>query len=456
MSNKSLQQLVTPPVAALAALALNACATVDPRGALQTTRDDLAGRHPGEVVWLRLDGEQAAAQRAREILTAPLTADDAAELALLRNPALQATLEELGIAQADLAQATRLGNPGVSFASIEGGGERQRTFAVVADVVDWLVQPLKRKVAAAELERARLEVGRAILDAVAEARRALVSLQAAEQVAGRLARIEEIERAAADYADALFAAGNLTALERAETRAEWAEARAEANRAGAEATRRREAVSLALGLAPDQTWSAEAELPPAVSGTLDVAALEDAALAARFDLAAGRWAVEALARALALKKRTRWLPLAADLGVETEREGDGARLTGPVIELRLPLFDTGKASAARLEAELARARWQLAALEATARSEVRQAAADVVAAAELHRLYRDEVLPLRREILDRTLSEYNQMLIGTFDVLRARRQEIEVEQRAGEALAEYWLARVELERAVADNQEDER
>ncbi len=439
---------------ALAAVALTGCVTANPRGVFEASRDELAGRHPGEAVWLRLEGDADAAARVREILAAPLSPDAAAEVALYRNPLLQATLEELGIAQAELAQATRLANPGVSFTSIEGGGGRQTTVEVVGDVVDWLLQPLRRRVAAAELERARLEVGQAILDAVAEARRELVAFQAAEQLAARLAQAEEIERAASDYAGVLHAAGNLTALERAAARAESAERRAELERAKAEVARQREAVALALGLSGAETWSAEAGLPPPGDEDLDVAgldavALEQAALAARFDLGAGRWAVKVLERALKLQKRTRGLPVGVDLGVETEREADGTRLTGPVVEVRLPIFDTGKAGVARLEAELARARWQLAALEGAARSQVRQAATDVAAARELYRLYRDDVLPLRREVLERTLLEYNQMLIGTFDVLRARQEEIEAEQRAIEALADYWQARYRLERAVA-------
>jgi outer membrane protein, heavy metal efflux system len=448
MSKLFLRRLAVLATVTLAGLSLSGCATTDPRGAFQSTRDRLAGRHPGEAVWLRLDGDRAAAEKVSQILAAPLTPDAAAEVALLRNPDLQAMLEKLGIAQADLAQATRLANPGVSFTVLEGGGGSQRTVAVVADLVDWLVRPLRRKVAAAELERTKLEVGQALLEAVAEARRTLLRYQAAEQLSERLAQIEEIERAAADYAAALFKAGNLPALERASAEAGWAETHAERRRAEAERARRREAVTLALGLSGDQAWSAAAGLEPPRQETLDVATLEQAALDSRLDLAAGRWAVDVLDRALALHKKTRLLPLGAELGVESERELDGTRLTGPTVEVRLPIFDTGKASTARLGAELARARWQLTALEGAARSEVRRQAADLDAARELFLLYRDTILPLRREILERTLSEYNQMLIGTFEVLHARRQEIEAERQAIEALADYWEARVELERAV--------
>lgn len=433
-------------------VALAGCATTHPEASFEATRALLAGRHPGQVVWPRDDTARAAAEaRVQELLAAALTPDTAAEIALLRNPMLRATLENLGIAQADLAQATRLANPGFSFERISGGGETKRTVSLGVDVVDWLVQPLRRKLAQAELERARLEVGQALLDAVAEARLALVRYQAAAQLAERLAKVEAIDRAAADYAQALHAAGNLTALERANAEAGWAETRAELGRAELETQRRREAVGLALGLGGGELWHTAprlAETDTFDSNTLDVAALERAALEQRLDLAAARWAVDALGRALALKKGTRYFPVGVEVGVEREREPDGVRLTGPTVELRLPIFDTGKASIARLEAELMQARWQLAAYEGAARSRVREKAAELRAARELFELYRDTVLPLRREVLERTLAEYNQMLIGTFDVLIAKQQEIEAERRAIDALAGYWEARIALEHAV--------
>ncbi len=438
-----------PFATALILLAGAGCVSVDSTGTLESTRELVAGRHPGEVRWLRFEGSEAAAdERVAELLASPLTPDSGAEVALLRNPELQATLEELGIAQADLAQASRLSNPGLSFATLSGSGETQRTLSVTGDLVDWLVRPLRRRIAEAELERVRLEVGDALLGTVAAARSSLVAYQAALELVARLEQIEEIDRSAADFAQALFDAGNLTALERANAAAAWGESRAELARARVDRMRHREAVLLALGLDASEAWQPSPRLPPPPEDAFDPHELERRALADRLDLAAARWAVDVLERAIALKKRTRYFPVGVEVGVERERETDGIDLTGPTVELRLPLFDTGKASIALLSAELARARWQLRALEAQARSTVRARAAELEAGRELVGLYRDTILPLRREVLQRTLLEYNQMLVGTFDLLLAKGEEVAAERRALEALAGYWQARIELERAV--------
>lgn len=436
-------------VLALAALGLTGCASVDPTGSFESTRELVAGRHPGTVHWQRGDQADAVATaRAAELLAVPITPDSGAEIALIRNPELQGTLEGLGIAQAELAQASRLSNPGVSFSRLSGSGELQRTVAISADLVDWLVQPLRRRLAEAELERTRLEVGDALLGVVADARSAVVTYQAANQLLARLERIEAIDRSAADYAKALFDAGNLTALERANAEAAWAESQAEVGRARLDIVRLREAASLTLGLDPSDAWQVASELPLPPDATFDSKMLEERAVADRLDLVAARWAVDAIERALALKRKTRYVPVGVEVGVERERETDGINLTGPTVELRLPLFDTGKASIALLEAELARSNWQLRALEAQVRSSVRERGAELAANRELVTLYIETILPLRKEVLQRTLLEYNQMLVGTFDLLLAKQEEVDAERRALEALSGYWLARVALERAV--------
>lgn len=429
---------------------LAGCATVRPEGAFRSTREMLDERHPGDVVWLRDDEARALADaRVRELLAQPLGPDAAAEIALLRNPGLQATLEELGIGQAELAQATRLANPGVAFGRLSQDGRTQTTVTVTGDLVDWLILPLRKRVAVAQLEHTKLNVAHAVLDVVAEARRALVRHQAALQTAERLTRLEEIAGAAADYARALFEAGNLTALERADAEAGWHETRAAVGHARLEVSRSRERVVRALGLTGGELWSARADLEPPPDESPDVERLQEVAVANRFDLSAARWAVSTLEEALSLEKKTRWLPAGVEVGVERERETDSPTWTGPVVELRLPLFDTGKASVARLESELERARWQRLALESRIRSEVREKVADLETARQLCSTYRDRILPLRREVLARTVAEYNQMLVGTFEVLRAKERVVEAERDFVESVALYWESRIALAHTTA-------
>ena len=250
---------------ALTAAAAISCATTDPADSARAASDLARARGAAETAWARdVEEVDRLRQRTRELLAAPLTPESAAEIALLNEPGLRATLERVGIGQADLAQASRLSNLSISASWLdeEGGPGEKTTLHVGLDILDWLVTPLRKQFAEAELERVKLEVGQAILDSAASAKAALVRYQAAEQMAVRLRTIEQIESAAAEFTRKLHEAGNASALDLANVRAAWAQARADEAQARLEAIRRREEVQRALGLTgPDTQWTAVEELP---------------------------------------------------------------------------------------------------------------------------------------------------------------------------------------------------
>jgi cobalt-zinc-cadmium efflux system outer membrane protein len=176
--------------------------------------------------------------------------------------------------------------------------------------------------------------------------------------------------------------------------------------------------------------------------------LESLAVAQRLDVDAGRWAVDLVGRALALRTKTRYFPVGIHVGVEHEKDTGGQRVTGPSIALQLPIFDTGQASIARLNAEYQRAQRQLEAVAVDARSEVREARDAMIAARDLAAYYRTVLLPQRVQILDQTQRHYNMMLKSAYDLLLARQAEVAAERAYVEAWKDYWIARTELERAV--------
>ena len=111
----------------IAALSLTGCASTDPRPAIRAASQLAEERSGLAVRRLADDGaREAAARRSQELLAAPLNGDSAAELSLLNNPSLQARLEDLGIAQADLDMALigkpSLGMPAGPAIAAEPGG----------------------------------------------------------------------------------------------------------------------------------------------------------------------------------------------------------------------------------------------------------------------------------------------------------------------------------------------
>jgi outer membrane protein, heavy metal efflux system len=132
----------------------------------------------------------------------------------------------------------------------------------------------------------------------------------------------------------------------------------------------------------------------------------------------------------------------------TQREPDGERVTGPEISLPIPIFDLGHARVARARHELRASRQRYQALRQQAEADVRLAHADMAAARKRFEHYRDNVLPLRQRIVQQSQLHYNAMLLGVFELLEAKQNEIDAGREYVEALTDYWTARAELERAV--------
>jgi hypothetical protein len=107
------------PVVLAAALALGGCASFSPDGGLGEIQQT-AGARLGRSVSLA-DGTEAKERRAA-LLAQLLSADAAVQIALQNNRALRASLAELGIAEADYVQASRLPNPGFSVGRLARGG----------------------------------------------------------------------------------------------------------------------------------------------------------------------------------------------------------------------------------------------------------------------------------------------------------------------------------------------
>src|SRR4029453_13908612 len=100
----------------LSAGALAGGAHVDPNPAFAELAKTVHLRTGKRVQWNRGSAEDAQAQSAvASLLSRPLTADLSAQVALPNNHNLQATYEELGIAQADLVEAGLLRNPVFTF-----------------------------------------------------------------------------------------------------------------------------------------------------------------------------------------------------------------------------------------------------------------------------------------------------------------------------------------------------
>jgi cobalt-zinc-cadmium efflux system outer membrane protein len=438
-----------PLVVAPGLLWLAGCAT--PPLSPEAVQRAVAARTDLAVAWPQTAAERAAVDDAvRDLLARDLTPEAAARIAVLNSHALRATFAGLGVAQAELLAAGRLANPTLG-ASVRWPDRAPRgpnvELSLAGDLLDSLLLPVRQKVARERLAQAESHVAHAVLALAAEAQSAAYTVQGRQQILAALATIAEVNAAAADLAQRQFDAGNITRLTLLGHQSAAATARLELARAEAQLRSDRENMSRLLGLTAAQLrWKMADDLPPPPASDPAVAGLEAFARSRRLDLAAAQSEVALATGALDLKRRTRLSPVT--VGVDTERDASGGRLTGPRVEIGLPIFDQGQADLARLAAELHRAEDARDALAAQIGSEVRAAADAVRAAREAYGLLAGTLLPQRQAILRETLLAYNAMQRDSHELLAAKEREQATARETAETLLGYWLARIELVRAL--------
>ncbi len=438
------------------ALILGGCAGGDPQGAFdEGVRGPVAARSGGRALWRRGGPEEAQADAAvAGLLRRPLDAARAVQVALLNNRALQAEYAEVGISYGEYVTAGRLKNPtlaaSVRFPDRSAYLPDWET-AVTQDFLDALLLPLRKKLAAAQLRGVELRVADATLQTAADVRRAFYTYQARRQLIDRLQLVADTNGAAADFTRSLHDAGNVNDLDLVNQQAAFSQSKIDVSQARAQTFADREAVNRLLGLdgAQASAWTAAKSLPPIPGREPSVGALEARAVAQRLDIQVARANLAAAEQALALKAGfSRYFPSGVSVGVDTEREPEGEHITGPSLDLELPIFNQGQGEIATLKARDLQARRQLEARIIDAKSEVRAFRAAVAASRELAQSINDTILPQRRQALALTLQQYNGMLKGAYDLLTAKASEAAAERSHIEAWRDYWIARADLERAV--------
>jgi outer membrane protein TolC len=74
------------------------------------------------------------------------------------------------------------------------------------------------------------------------------------------------------------------------------------------------------------------------------------------------------------------------------------------------------------------------------RSEAREASSRLSSAHLRARQYQEIIVPAHRRVTAQTLLQYNAMQVGIFELLQARREELDAQLAHIETLREYWSA----------------
>lgn len=429
------------------------CASTSANEPFKDVAHSVAARSGHSVRWNQATDSDGEAEKALDrILSHELSVDGAVQVALLSNPSLQAKFEELAISQADLVQAGLLKNPTFAIGRTAWDAEHitPNLFATVEqDFLDIVTLPLRKRVAATELEKTKLEVGDHVLELAAQVREAFYTAQAAEQMVAMRRLVDEASQASAELARRQHEAGNMSDLALNTELSLAAQTSLQRKRAEGEAAVAREALNKRMGLWGSRTaWRMTSRLPELPKEEAPLDHLESVAVAQRLDVSAARRNVQAMGYALGLAKTTRWVGT-VNVNVEAGRLRGSRRLSfGPSVALEIPLFDQRQAQIARLEAFKRQGDRELEALAIDVRADVRSSSARVLTARSVVEQYGKVVVPLRENVVRFSQEQYDAMLLGVYQLIQAKQAEFDAYREYIEALRDYWIARSDLERAV--------
>lgn len=394
---------------------------------------------------------------ARKMLEEPLDADAAVRIALLNNRELRATLREMGVARGRLVQAGLLPNP-VFEVEVLPERNTEVELRVEYDITSAVLAPLRSRAMEPDLEAARYRAAAAVVDLGYRTRAAFYALQAAEQRLHLAQRVLDASAAARDAVMAMHQAGNVPSLDMASQVAAFERTRVMVAELELEVSEKRERVQRLLGAhGKEADWRVKGPLPvvPAESRVPDE--LERRALRANIELKGTKQRLEGLARRAGVTRAAGWLPdVSADVHLlqgnpdETQSESDQREWRiGAGVSATIPLFDRNQGTVTSLEAEFDALMERYYGMAVDLRSAARDTRNRLVSVHARALQYQDVIVPAQRQVSEQTLLQYNAMQVGIFQLIEARRQELDVELSYVEMSREYWTAVAELDALLA-------
>lgn len=383
-----------------------------------------------------------------------LTADDAVGILLFNNPEIQARFEEIGIVHADLIEAGLPKNPlfeGMLRFPHQRDAYVNVEFSLIQNIVDLLVIPLRTKVAKAEFKQAKLQAANHILSLVFDVERLFYSLQAEEMREGLLTTIVEINQAAYFLSKGQFEQGNINQLDFLARTNEYEESKLELSKNQIEIFRLKQKLNRLFGFRGEICWEIEKNLVKIPEQELPMNNIEEMAFSQRLDLASLYWEMDKITKKFGLTDW--WVYTKANLGISTERDADGIRVTGPIYSLELPIFNYGQADRKRLYFLFRQKLEQIREKEITILSEIRFAKKQILLNRELVLNYRNKLIPVQKEILANSMLYTNTMSLSVYKLLQAKKQELIQEIQYNNALRDYWISKVDLDASLGGSLE---
>jgi len=213
----------------------------------------------------------------------------------------------------------------------------------------------------------------------------------------------------------------------------------------------REQLTRLLGLSGERVnYALPDRLPPLPKAVPELGDVQALALRDRLDVRSAQAQNTAVAGALGLTHATSVVN-AMELGVARNSKFDNgpdrSRRTqrGFELDVPIPVFDWGQARNGRAEALYLQSAARVRNVGVLAASEAREAWQGWNTAYAIARRYRDEVLPLRKQVNEEMVLRYNGMLASVWELLGETRASMLAVNAGIEAQRDFWLADTDLQ-----------
>lgn len=428
------------------AMLLGGCATFSKDGGLGEVQKQVQPYVKQDFSWAKSDEvSKSLSERVGALLSEPLDVESAVQVALYNNKGLQAAFYELGISEADLVQAGRLPNPRFSMLYTRNAGEYKIEQAFTFNVFSLLTMPKAIEVEKRRFAQAQASTALEVLRLAYQTRTAYFNAVAASELANYSAQVKESAEASAELAKRMLQTGNWNRLEQTREQSFYADAALEfANAKNAE-VRAYEALARQLGVTVPQL-KLQKRLPDLPQSLSELHAFAENASEQRLDLLVKRSEMDALAKQLGLTKMTRFINV-IELGPARVQEGSRNEpyKKGIDISFEVPLFDWGQAKVPRAEFIYMQSVQETAQLAINAQSEIRERYNTYRTKHDVTRHIRDEIVPLRKRILQEDQLRYNNMLTSPFELFGDARAQVQSVKGYIESLRDFWLSDAALQ-----------
>src|SRR5216684_3051945 len=413
--------------ALLSTLALSGCATFSPDAGMTVVANAADEILKKDVISIRTADDAAAARNAvQRLLRRPLTVDTAVQIALLNNRGLQASYNELALAEAELVGESLPPNPTFSISRIVGDGAMEIERQVVGDILALATLPFRSEIARQRFQEAQLRAAEEALRLAADVRRAYYRVVAANELAVVLTDAKSTAEATAQLAEKLGQTGASNKLDQAREQVFYAETTADLATLRQDATSSRERLIRLLGLWDgDLGFGLPQKLPALPHRPLSLPRIEVDAVGHRIDLQIARIELAALAKSLNLTEATRFVTLLDVAGVDrktVDPTGVSFRERGFDVQFQIPIFDGGEVRVRQAAETYNEAFNRLTEKAVNVRSEARDAFRVYRSTYDIAGHYQREVLPLRKIISDEMQLRFSSMQVDVFALLTEARQ----------------------------------